>query len=622
MSKEQEYQKANDFINEAIGKYTFCFERAIDINTLDTIKYTMNNASSFIEEEWLTWWYENKNNFAVICAGLDSGYVPKSVTKKIVNNLNMVKLGIHNRGIWTEATYKDKEIISLLLKNDMYKESFDKIYNLLKSDIFSVAGLSDKNNEKTASFINSDVMNMLAQISIVSFAKNDIFSIYKEYPDLVSCVRDENFIKEILKDDQMKSGCPLTENKKEIIRACIVSNTFLSDDLRNKVFDMGCDWFYIKNFTDKIVEDNYFSVADTYTETTELKNCSSTDRQQAYIVLARMLESHKMSESLEIDLANRIIKDNENRYKFIAETLFLNAKTNKIFEMAEKFKSFSKISIYNHPNMPDNILTDRVNELCKKMVDFSNKNKEYPKKWDTYLRNYAQRITFTDQQYEFLFNTTKDKDLIIGILLSDKTPEHIINYFFENFCKKEKEYKFDATTYVAAEMAKYLKENETPETVKDFVKTFLWQRFINSYIEFSKIPIKPALSETKFIEKMLRFMDKKAKELSSDGELHNQNKVFHFKDCENRIKNMYKKETEKEKYYTTKSTSGISNETIEEIRQELINIFISQKNVPPHKQYLLLEENMKDINIIFSEFTKRKNQERAEFKKEILEEKS
>lgn len=619
MSKEIEYKRAYKIINEALPGNMFCFENGGDIDTLNAIKHTIENAPKFIEEEWLTWWYENKNSFAVICAGLESRKVPKSVTKKIVNNLNMIKTGKYERNIWSKEKYKDNQTISFLLRNEMYKEDFDKIYGLVHSDIFNIASFSYSNVKKQASVVNEKVMNMFAEACIKSYATDSMYSPFGQYPELVMYVRDENFIREILEDDQMKAGRKITENQKEIIRACIVSNTYISDDLRNEVFDMGCDWSQIREFTDKIIEENYLSAADTYTESIKSGGFTSIAEQQAGFFLTRMLDSQKMPEAFEVDLANRIIEHNEKGYSHMAETLFENTKSKKVFELAEKFKGSSKISIYDHPNIPEEILQKRIETLFNKMVKNDSKGKKTPDVWYSYISNYSKKITLTEEQYKYFFNTANN-EVLVSFLLSDKTPSNIINYFLENIYKKENESKFSAIVPATAEIIKYIRENNIPKDLKDYFLEFLRRK---SY-EYSELKINDmngkclALYE-KSTTNFMEFLNKKIKEKSLNREWYHKKDKILLKEIQSMINKRFKIELEKKKYYETKSTKNLSNQAVEEIRWELHHKFTDKKNQDPHREFLILEECMEDVNIIYPEFTKRKEQEKEEFQKWLSE---
>ena len=71
-------------------------------------------------------------------------------------------------------------------------EDFDKIYGLVHSDIFNIASFSYSNIKKQASVVNEKVMNMFAEACIKSYATDSMYSPFRQHPELVMYVRDEN----------------------------------------------------------------------------------------------------------------------------------------------------------------------------------------------------------------------------------------------------------------------------------------------------------------------------------------------------------------------------------------------------------------------------------------------
>ena len=153
----------------------------------------------------------------------------------------------------------------------------------------------------------------------------------------------------------------------ENIRTELINNPYLSDDFKNELFNAGCNWLRlnVNAFTPEIIEEVYGSCIDTYTElynktTQKPKMGWDMTYRESQDMISKLIHSEKFPESMQVDLAMRIVDRESKKMDFYVQELFQHTKSENVLKMVDKLKSKDREYAYANPHMPSDILTKRT----------------------------------------------------------------------------------------------------------------------------------------------------------------------------------------------------------------------------------------------------------------------
>lgn len=251
------------------------------------------------------------------------------------------------------------EIINLFIFMDI-----NKIYNELYQNIGKPTEYSQ------------DTILGLSSIYLMRQWEN----LSQEFACLFAHNKHQEYIEErVLENNDFLSN--IDNSTKERVFSAIASNINLSDDFRNKIFDMDCNYDMIKSPTEYMKKEIYLNVAETLFDVEdngddlELYNLKVGAQKRIELMIKKGL-----TEEFEIDLINRIKKKPYISYddKKLLLSIFTKTHSAETLKMAKFFKDLSiQDSAYLNPCMPDYLIRDRgqdvIDKFCESVKKFGNK---------------------------------------------------------------------------------------------------------------------------------------------------------------------------------------------------------------------------------------------------------
>lgn len=447
MLTQQQMQHLYEYLEKPFFGNKVGFEEGISKDTLNEILYIKNNANNFNNQEWSVWYDKNKDNYAVVFSALTTYTVPDNIVHKIVNNLDMfnpVKKPAYN------ITSQDRILLRYIVANKINQSDLEKIYSEIGMNFISAVSL-DTALSKNSSYINhisNETMKFFTLKTLEDFSKHKTYHISSSRLSALQRIKDESFLRKIFTKDKIDIPFSFDDKTAEIIKTELINNKFLSDDFKNELFNSGCNWMRLQYFTPEMTKEIYESCVETYSEAYDktrhqIKFNMEKQYNTVQEIIGKLIREKLLPEPLQYDLALRIISKESKKMDFYAESLYERTTSARVLETATKLKSKSKEIAYKNPNMPKQIIQDRIETLCDKMKKFIEKDKreKIPNIWDEHISNGLYNTSIQDEYYDFLIKE-QGFDTHMAIVLSDYTPKHI----------KDNIYKYLSTTYDAEKL--------------------------------------------------------------------------------------------------------------------------------------------------------------------------
>lgn len=161
------------------------------------------------------------------------------------------------------------------------------------------------------------------------------------------------------------------------------SPDFLSSD-RNHAFDLGVNYKELKNFTEYMCGEVYKAVADAIFEFHMESNtdfAAFESENNCMSIFRKLIDSGKMPESMQVDLANRCLNRESKATTSIQGTycshlfqyLVMNTKYPNVLRTAVKSQDMGVITaIYENENIPLDMINEKIKQLVQKQKDVPN----------------------------------------------------------------------------------------------------------------------------------------------------------------------------------------------------------------------------------------------------------
>lgn len=188
-----------------------------------------------------------------------------------------------------------------------------------------------------------------------------------------------------------------TKTNEEILTA-ICNNPNMKATHRDKVFDMGCNFYNITNYTPHMVEEIYKSCADTIFDIEIIDDELKENATNAINKIVELIKDEKLNDNLLFDLVCRIKScDIPSNFPYAKTVMSGIAKHCKVPEVLGEIESMAVETMFN-PHTPKHLLERKANIITegllnRKMDDETIKNqlKSYAPKIDLGINN-LQRI--------------------------------------------------------------------------------------------------------------------------------------------------------------------------------------------------------------------------------------
>ena len=260
-------------------------------------------------------------------------------------------------------------------------------------------------------------------------------------------------------DKKAKELVKKLKNIPEYLANALASNTSLSEEFRNKMFDVGVDFSKIQNPTGYMKIKIYISIAQTIWENGVITP-ENTIRERA--VYAGKINDEKeaikrvwgetyrffsnyfchqqnVTPSIALDIYNRFAKQksyHDNTFRIF----LLRTDSQDVIKRACEDKDQIKQIIFKNPNIPVSCIEKRINEI---MGTFKTYLLQYQDIRDE-LINFSEKVSFPDAIYQYITAGTKNFfshiddasdnnfNFIEHIACSPHTPISVLNQLAEN----------------------------------------------------------------------------------------------------------------------------------------------------------------------------------------------
>lgn len=248
-----------------------------------------------------------------------------------------------------------------------------------------------------------------------------------------------------IKNEEIARECLDHPKCDEVTRTAIAKNKNLSDKIRDEAFDGGVDYkeFYV-DLTPHMINEVYESVVSAYTDglvnpanygkinghsPAEIK-ADKKPHENARYFLKQMIENGAVTESVEIDLFNRIADYQSNYTNPLLIALLINTKSEYIFNHLNSIKhKYDVVFGYDNPNIPKDIVDKKTEEYVKK---FGNKS-QMPQYAEFYFDRIGRKYELPDSIYQYFLNKYKNEPSeILHRVEYGFIPNRYLNEIMEN----------------------------------------------------------------------------------------------------------------------------------------------------------------------------------------------
>ena len=439
-----------------------------DFDAFDVVRDIYENGQNFDTQKWRDVYDENKKNAGIYYAILVSPYTPKSLLDTMVHDI--CDLNFKHIEIFFEEFFS-KEISQDCFDFIVNNRGFFFLKNLFKTNYRYLVNYDDnicvtqENLKRLADYmINSSIDDYIEHKDEPEMCL--LYNIPSTYFSLLY-IEDRDYLLTILNQKYKGYDIP------ELAASTIVNNPHLdeNDPLDRKIIELAfslSDINKINIFHDCIADDLSFMVHETF-----LNKCldvntgqyiHSDDFYDIKYILEKLADDKKLNSSVERDLANHLIKMKLKSWDPLIETIFGKTSDIEIIkQINDLYRDNKMFAFLKNDNIPENIIFEKAEEYYDKMRIKKSKVPNIPYTWHTNLTNFAKRCCFSDRLYDVLIQPHAfNYRLIKAIVLSNKTPDHIIDKYYDTTRKIANEHLTNAD----AEN----KDNES-EKILDQIKT-------------------------------------------------------------------------------------------------------------------------------------------------------
>lgn len=532
MLHQEQLNKLYEYIERPFCYARFGLENGIELETMQEVVDIEENAQDMNHSEWVDWYNKNKDNVSVILAGLNTKKVPRDIIHEIIEGLDIFSPTFKLEPV---LSHKIAMLLGYSIINDIDIKDFTKVYDCIGR--MAIHTLSA--NKFLSKELPEDLVRFIIDKTLQNFEnKKPPYYIGSPIPELTE-IKNENCLKEICNGEEINLPYNFNDAQKEIIRTAIINNRNISDEYRNQLFFAGCDWKKIKIFTPRMTEEVYQSCIDAFTNGYDKKKgrvvpSEKFNYESSITMLNKLLKNKMLPESMQYDLAQRIISRECKSMDEFTGDLFESSEHPEVLKLAVHLKSKDKEKAYNNPNMPLELIQKRAEDFCKKISKYLDKGQteKIPNIWDEHIANCLYRCEIGDEHYETLkrYGGTLSS---LAIMLSDKTPQNIKDDFY-NYLIKIKDVKnnnamFDVRLQVGYELYEFCKKENISDNILDSLKKYIkngcqfttrWDAYHSmcprTHYQLSQIiriiddMVKDA--ENQDIEKIIKFCREKAKD--------------------------------------------------------------------------------------------------------------
>lgn len=237
------------------------------------------------------------------------------------------------------SAIKREDLDDLVMKELYVKCNKDILFN-------KIYNVEPRQPEVSQTFL----MYMAKKIMNLEFA-----DIPKEYVCVFAHIKNEEYVKSILENTTFLES--LDVDTYERLIASIADNIYISDNVRQKAFNMDCDYDRVKNKTYEMKKAIYSRLVETYIDM-EYKPSDYENKQAknaAYKRLTLLVENKELTNAQQLDLFHRLLCTPYNAINSekMRRLLFKHSTNPDILTFDNATNAIEREAIMNNPNTSD-----------------------------------------------------------------------------------------------------------------------------------------------------------------------------------------------------------------------------------------------------------------------------
>lgn len=400
-----------------------CKEYFDDMDISDPIyKERIKKLISFVQMENTRKDKENEFNFYIITVS-DAIFKNKEIPTELKEKVFM-KLTFYLR----ESSLYTKEVLKELLRNNDLSDTFLKyIADTREQDIFGA--VSDIMME-----FGNNINEEIQKLKDISQTTKDRLCVYA----MQGCKRRTTKMPllRLAGEETALKIFDMTE-KDETQTAHLLCNTNISEKTRNELFDtipFDPSMLYIPDITNHMGEILGKQIWGTLFDL-NLRGTAGAVRQEHLLI--NLIENRKLPESMEIDLANRLLSDKRKTADDELEKVLTDCSdSEKVLLLLSDLKNKNRTNVFKNKNCPMDLIYKEFNKIIKQVNQSIKKENLIKtstplKKLYILLKNRNLGDEYIKQIYKTEYYTNKAGENRLWFLFTTSTSKEILKQFMQ-----------------------------------------------------------------------------------------------------------------------------------------------------------------------------------------------
>ena len=400
-----------------------CKEYFDDMDISDPIyKERIKKLISFVQMENTRKDKENEFNFYIITVS-DAIFKNKEIPTELKEKVFM-KLTFYLR----ESSLYTKEVLKELLRNNDLSDTFLKyIADTREQDIFGA--VSDIMME-----FGNNINEEIQKLKDISQTTKDRLCVYA----MQGCKRRTTKMPllRLAGEETALKIFDMTE-KDETQTAHLLCNTNISEKTRNELFDtipFDPSMLYIPDITNHMGEILGKQIWGTLFDL-NLRGTAGAVRQEHLLI--NLIENRKLPESMEIDLANRLLSDKRKTADDELEKVLTDCSdSEKVLLLLSDLKNKNRTNVFKNKNCPMDLIYKEFNKIIKQTNQSIKKENLIKtstplKKLYILLKNRNLGDEYIKQIYKTAYYTNKAGENRLWFLFTTSTSKEILKQFMQ-----------------------------------------------------------------------------------------------------------------------------------------------------------------------------------------------
>ena len=400
-----------------------CKEYFDDMDISDPIyKERIKKLISFVQMENTRKDKENEFNFYIITVS-DAIFKNKEIPTELKEKVFM-KLTFYLK----ESSLYTKEVLKELLRNNDLSDTFLKyIADTREQDIFGA--VSDIMME-----FGNNINEEIQKLKDISQTTKDRLCVYA----MQGCKRRTTKMPllRLASEETALKIFDMTE-KDETQTAHLLCNTNISEKTRNELFDtipFDPSMLYIPDITNHMGEILGKQIWGTLFDL-NLRGTAGAVRQEHLLI--NLIENRKLPESMEIDLANRLLSDKRKTADDELEKVLTDCSdSEKVLFLLSDLKNKNRTNVFKNKNCPMDLIYKEFNKIIKQTNQSIKKENLIKtstplKKLYILLKNRNLGDEYIKKIYKTAYYTNKAGENRLWFLFTTSTSKEILKQFMQ-----------------------------------------------------------------------------------------------------------------------------------------------------------------------------------------------